>query len=61
MKKKLEQQENEAFEEIQKLTKELSQTRTYLQTKEEEVVMMRKEQRAESAKLVAKDEADKII
>lgn len=43
MKKKLEQQENEAFSEIQKLTKELSQTRTYLQTKEEEVVMMRKE------------------
>ena len=30
MKKKLEQNESETFEEIQKLTKELSVTRTYL-------------------------------
>jgi len=47
MKKKLEQCESETFSEIQKLTKELSNTRTYLQAKEEEVVMMRKE-RAEA-------------
>ena len=41
--KKIEQNDNDAFEQIQKLTKDLSTTRTYLQSKEEEVVMMRKE------------------
>ena len=60
LKKKLEQQENEAFAEISRLTKDLSQTRTYLQSKEEEVVMMRKE-KAEAQKLMDQAQADAIM
>ena len=60
MKKKLEQNEAETFAEIQKLTKELSVTRTYLQSKEEEVVMMRRE-KIEAQKQMSQDQADKLL
>ena len=60
MKKKLEQNEAETFAEIQKLTKELSVTRTYLQSKEEEVVMMRRE-KIEAQKQMSQDQADKLV
>lgn len=43
VKNKKKDEENEAFAQIQKITTELTQTRTYLQTKEEEVVMLRRE------------------
>ena len=41
--KRLEQKDTDTNAEIQRLTKELAQTRTYLQAKEEEVVIMRRE------------------
>ena len=41
-KKRLEVSESEGFSEMQKVTKELANTRTYLQNKEEEVVMLRR-------------------
>lgn len=43
MKNKMQSSETGVFAQIQKLTTELTQTRTYLQSKEEEVVMLRKD------------------
>ena len=42
-KKRLEVSESDGFSEMQKVTKELANTRTYLQSKEEEVVMLRRQ------------------
>ena len=41
MKRRVDQAEIEAFQEVQKLTKELSQTRTKLQAKEDDVAKLR--------------------
>ena len=43
VKNKMQDEQNDAFSQIQKITTELTQTRTYLQTKEEEVVMLRRD------------------
>lgn len=43
LKKKLEQQEQSLVKEVEKLRKDLEKTKGYLQLKEEEVVMMRRE------------------
>ena len=61
MKMRIDQGERETFNEIQRLTKELSQTRTNLKSKEDELSLLKMSGSQSQLSKVSKNEAEKLL